>query len=262
MGTRIIALVNQKGGTGKTTSAIGIGAGLARKRRKVLLIDMDPQANLTYSLGLEVTDTRATIYEVIKGKATADQAIIKREGKDGGPAYDVIPATIDLEGAELEIAPEPGRELFLKEALEPIAARYDYILIDAPPRLTVLTLNALTAAKELFIPLQAEVLPLRGLRKLETTAALVKKRLNPKLLITGIIITRFSGRKSLSREILEVLKEPYGDVVFKTCIRENVSIAEAPSWGRDIFEYKANSNGALDYGALCEEIITQEGGQQ
>ena len=262
MSTRIIALVNQKGGTGKTTSTIGIGAGLARKGRRILLVDMDPQANLTYSLGLEVKDSRPTVYEVIKGRATADQAIIHREAKDGGPAYDVLPATIDLEGAELEIAHEPGRELFLKEALEPIAARYDYILIDAPPRLTVLTLNALTAAKELFIPLQAEVLPLKGMRSLTATVDLVRRRLNPGLAITGVIATRHSNRKALAREVLEATKGSYGAAVFATCIRENISLAEAPGFGMDIYEYKPASNGAKDYTALSEEVIAQEGGQQ
>ena len=196
MSTRIIALVNQKGGTGKTTSAVSIGAGLARLNRRVLLIDIDPQANLTYSLGLEVGDGSPTVYEVLRGRARAAQAIVKREQKDGGAGYDVLPSTIDLEGAELELAGEAGRELLLREALEPVRGRYDYIVIDAPPRLTILTLNALTAANEIFIPLQAEVLSLKGVQLLTSTVELVRRRLNPGLGITGIIATRYDNRKT------------------------------------------------------------------
>lgn len=259
MSTRIIALVNQKGGTGKTTSAVSIGAGLARLNRRVLLIDIDPQANLTYSLGLEVGDGSPTVYEVLRGRARAAQAIVKREQKDGGAGYDVLPSTIDLEGAELELAGEAGRELLLREALEPVRGRYDYIVIDAPPRLTILTLNALTAANEIFIPLQAEVLSLKGVQLLTSTVELVRRRLNPGLGITGIIATRYDNRKTLSREVIEATRGPYGDILFKTFIRENISLAEAPGYGLDIFEYKAASNGAKDYAALCGEIVAQEG---
>jgi len=261
MNTRIIALVNQKGGTGKTTSTINLGAGLARRGRRVMLVDLDPQASLTYSLGLEVKDGRPTIYEVLCGKATAAQATITREGRNGGPRYDVLPATLDLEAAELELAPEMGRELFLKEALEPIAAGYDYIIIDAPPRLTILALNALAAANELFIPLQAEVLPLKGMRALTNTVDLIRRRLNPRINITGVIVTRYSGRRTLGREVVDAINDLYGAAVFNTRIRENVSLAEAPGFGMDIYEYKPGSNGALDYATLSEEVLAQEGGR-
>ncbi len=261
MSTRTIAIVNQKGGTGKTTTTLNLGAGLARRGKRVLLVDLDPQASLTYSLGLEVTDGRPTIYEVLCGKTTAAKAIITREGKNGGPAYDLLPATLDLEAAELELAPETGRELFLKEALEPIAAGYDYMIIDAPPRLTILALNALAAANEIFIPLQAEVLPLKGMRALTDTIGLIKRRLNPRIDITGVIVTRYSGRRTLGREVVDAIKGLYGAAVFDTRIRENISIAEAPGFGMDIYEYKPGSNGAIDYAALCEEVLAQEGGR-
>lgn len=251
--TRIIALVNQKGGVAKTTSTINIGAGLSRLNRKVLLIDIDPQGNLTASLGVQAHKLKNTIHEMLRGDITAREAIIKV--KNG---YDIIPADIRLSGAEIELSTQPGREMILKEILEPITKDYDYILIDCPPSLGLLTLNALTAAKEIFIPLQAEYLALHGMSQLIQTFLTVKKRLNPDLEITGIITTLFDSRKILNREVIENIREYFPDKLFDTRIRSNVSLAEAPSHGLDIFRYKPDSNGAIDYANLTKEIIEQE----
>lgn len=251
--TRIIALVNQKGGVAKTTSAINIGAGLSRLNRKVLLIDIDPQGNLTDSLGVQAHKLKNTIHEMLRGDITAREAIIKVKS-----GYDIIPADIRLSGAEIELSTQPGREMILKEILEPIIKDYDYILIDCPPSLGLLTLNALTAAKEIFIPLQAEYLALHGMSQLIQTFLTVKKRLNPDLEITGIITTLFDSRKILNREVIENIREYFPDKLFDTRIRSNVSLAEAPSHGLDIFRYKPDSNGAIDYANLTKEIIEQE----
>lgn len=249
--TRIIALVNQKGGVGKTTSTINIGAGLARAGKKVLLVDLDPQGNLTISLGIKAHELDTTLYELLKGEVNAIRTIV--EG-----SYDVIPSDIRLSGAELELNSQPGREMILKEVLKPIAAKYDYILIDCPPSLGLITLNGLTAAQEIFIPLQAEFLALNGMAQLINTIKAVQRRLNPDLGISGIITTLYDSRKNLNKEVLEKITEYFPDQAFKTLIRDNVALAESPSFGKDIFEYKPDSNGAEDYKALCAEIIQQE----
>lgn len=248
---RIIALVNQKGGVGKTTSTINIGAGLHRAGKRVLLVDLDPQGNLTVSVGIEAHTLACTMFEVLKGDCRPQEAIIKR-------GYAVIPADIRLSGADMELSAVPGREMLLKEALTPIAKNYDYILIDCPPSLGLITLNGLTAAREIFIPLQAEFLALNGMAQLFNTVKAVQKRLNPQLDITGIITTLYDSRKNLNKEVLEKVQEYFPDKTFKALIRNNVSLAEAPSFGQDIYEYKPDSRGAEDYTALCDEIIKQE----
>lgn len=248
---RIIALVNQKGGVSKTTSTINIGAGLANKGKKVLLIDLDPQGNLTASLGIKAHELANTINEVLKGQVEASKAIVS--GK-----YDVIPADIRLSGAEIELSSQAGREMILKEKLDLLVNIYDYILIDCPPSLGLLTLNGLTAAKEIFIPLQAEYLALHGMSQLLQTVDTVKKRLNPGLEITGIIVSFYDNRKILNREVLESIESYFPELIFNTKIRNNISLAEAPSHGKDIFQYKPDSNGAIDYGDLVDEIISQE----
>lgn len=249
--TRVIALVNQKGGVGKTTSTINIGAALSKLGRRVLLIDLDPQGNLTTSLGIATHELNNTIHEVLKGETTAAQAAVKG-------AYDIIPSDIRLSGAELELSGQPGREMILKEALEPIMDNYDYIIIDCPPSLGLITLNGLTAARETFIPLQAEFLALNGMAQLLNTIKAVQKRLNPKLEISGIITTMYDSRKNLNKEVLEKIHEYFPEKAFKTLIRNNVALAEAPSFGKDIFEYRADSNGAEDYKNLTTEVTEQE----
>lgn len=250
---RIISLINQKGGVGKTTCVINIGDALIKLKRSVLLIDLDPQAHLTYSLGIKAHELNKTIYNVLREEVKIED--IKIERKKG---LDIIPSTLDLTGSEIELSSIAGREMLLKEALEPIGQRYNYILIDCPPSLGLLTLNALVCTKEVFIPLQTEYLALQGMSKLLETIEVVKKRLNKELNITGIIGTRYDNRKILNKEIIEKIKEHFSNKLFKTLIRENISIAEAPSYGHTIFEYKPDSHGAEDYLNLAKEIINQE----
>jgi chromosome partitioning protein len=246
---RIIALANQKGGVGKTTSTMNIGAGLNKLGKKVLLVDLDPQAHLTYSLGIEAHELDKTVYELLKGETTLEEVLIYR-----GEGLKLIPSTLDLAGAEIELSGIAGREFLLKEALDGLRG-FDYVLIDCPPSLGLLTLNALTTTQEVYIPLQTEFLALQGLSKLLETIEVVKKRLNRKLEITGIIGTRYDGRKLLNRGVIDKIEGYLGDKLFKTLIRENISLAEAPSYGQTIYEYKPDSHGAEDYLNLCKEII-------
>ena len=247
---KIIAFINQKGGVGKTTCTMNIGAGLSKLGKKVLLIDLDPQAHLTYSLGIEAHTLQNTVYNLLKGLCRAEEIILTRNG------LDLIPSSLELSGAELELSSVAGREFLLKEALEGIQ-NYDYILLDCPPSLGLLTLNALTTAREVYIPLQTEFLALQGMSKLISTVDIVKKRLNKNIEITGIIATRFDNRKNLNKEVVEKIEKYFGSRLFKTFIRDNVSLAEAPSYGQTIFEYKENSYGAKDYLNLCHEIINR-----
>lgn len=246
--TKIIALVNQKGGTGKTTSTINIAAGLSNRGKRALTIDLDPQGSLTASLGIQTYNNPNTIYEALKGQINAQECIIKKN-------FDVIPSDIRLSGAEIELSSTPGRETILKEILDPVVNIYDYILIDCPPSLTLLTLNGLVAAKEIYITLQPEFLALLGMSQLIKTIETVKRRLNPSLDVTGIIITMYDNRKILNKEVIENVEAYFPDKIFNTKIRNNVSLAEAPAQGLDIFSYKPRSNGAEDYNNLVDEIL-------
>lgn len=246
---KTIALTNQKGGVGKTTSTINIGAALAKLGKKVLLIDLDPQANLTYSLKMHSNRVDKNIYHALKGKATAKEAIIKHNG------FDFIPSSLELSGAELELANEPAREGLLKNVLEQIKDdEYDFVLIDCPPNLGLLTLNAFTAVEDIFIVLQSEYLALHGLSKLLDLIKIVQQRLNNRLAVGGIICTLYDSRKNLNKEVVGHIQDYFGDKVFSTIIRDNVALAEAPSHHKTIFEYDENSNGAKDYFALAKEI--------
>jgi chromosome partitioning protein len=243
---KVIAIANHKGGVGKTTSAINIGAGLSRKGKKVLLIDMDPQANLTQSLG--VKEPEFTVYGAIRGQyELKPMNIIKN--------LDLIPSTIDLSGAEIELSAETGREYILRELIEPVSSKYDYVIIDNPPSLGLLTVNCLTAADEVYIPLQAQYLALQGLSKLMEVIEKIKKRLNKSLELGGVFITQFDRRKVLNRNVVETIESHFEGAVFKTRIRDNVALAEAPTCGLDIFRYEPNCYGALDYADLCKEIL-------
>jgi len=245
---QIIALINQKGGVGKTTCAINIGAGLNKLSKHVLLIDLDPQAHLTYSLGIPAHELKNTVYELLKGTVALKETIIERNG------LSLVPSSLNLSGAEIEFSGVAGREFLLKETMEGLK-KYDYVFIDCPPSLGLLTLNALTTAQKVYIPLQTEFLALQGMTKLLETISIVKKRLNKNIEITGIIAMRFDNRKNLNREVVEKIKEYFGNRLFNTLIRDNISLAEAPSFGKTIFEYKSNSYGAKDYLDLCKEII-------
>ncbi|MBF0539798.1 MAG: ParA family protein [Nitrospirae bacterium] len=249
---RIIAIVNQKGGVSKTTTAVNVGAGLLSLNRKVLIVDLDPQSHCSYSLGVPVHEIKNTVYEMLKNKVNINNVIFSRG------ELKVIPSSLDMSAADLEFSNIPGREFLLKEALLTLSEPFDYILLDCPPSLSLITLNALTSATDIYIPLQTEVLALQGFNKLLETIELVKQRLNNNLLITGIVCTRYSANKKLNNEVIKSVIEQFGDIVFKTYIRENIPIAEAPSYGKTIFEYKPDSNGAKDYLNLCKEIITRE----
>ena len=245
-----IALINQKGGVGKTTSTINLGAGLSMLGKSVLLVDLDPQAHLTYGLGIQAHELDYTVYEVLKGEIPAAEAIVRRDG------LEVLPSSLSLSAAEIELSGMAGREFLLKEALAELPPR-DFVLLDCPPSLGLLTLNALTAAQEVFIPLQTEFLALQGMSKLIDTVNVVKKRLNPDLTISGIIGTQFDGRKNLNREVVEKIREYFADKFFETIIHDNVALAEAPSYGQTIFEYRPDCRGAQDYLALSQEAVAR-----
>lgn len=243
--SKVISISNHKGGVGKTTSTINIGAGLVQLGKKVLLIDLDPQANLSQSLGL--TDKEFTIYGAIKG----DYPLRPIEVYKG---LDVIPSTLDLSGAEVELSSEVGREYILRELIDPLRKSYDYILVDTPPSLGLLTLNSFVASNEIYIPLQAQYLAMQGLAKLMEVIEKITKRLNKDLKVGGIFITQYDSRKVLNKDVVTTIEDHFKDLVFKTKIRDNVALAEAPAQGLDIFRYNAKSNGADDYMDLCKEI--------
>lgn len=245
---KIISLLNHKGGVGKTTSAINIGAGLVELGKKVLLVDLDPQANLTLSLG--IPRQKATIYESLRGESE----LIPYTSK---PNMDVITSTLDLSGAEMELINEAGREYILRELFEPLRENYDFIIIDCPPSLGLLTLNALTCSDYVFIPLQTEFLALQGLAKIKQVIDKVRFRLNKKLEIGGVIATMYDSRKVLNRDVVATIKKYFGEKVFDTLIRDNVALAEAPAQRKDIFAYNPSSAGAEDYLALSKEILTR-----
>lgn len=250
---KVISISNHKGGVGKTTSAINIGAALNRLGMRVLLIDLDPQANLSQSLGLFYPERN--IYGAIRGEYKLQPVEVLKGSQ--GKGLEVVPSTLDLSGAEVELSGEAGREYILSELLEPIKKNYDYILIDSPPSLGLLTVNAFTASDEVFIPLQAEYLALQGLTKLMEVVDKIKKRLNKKLRVGGVFITQYDRRKVLNRDVVATIKEHFKKEVFKTRIRDNVSLAEAPAKGVDIFRYDPKSFGAQDYLALSEEILNR-----
>jgi len=251
--TKIIALTNQKGGVGKTTSAVNIAASLAVSEIKTLLIDMDPQANTTTGIA-EIIEKRAenTIYEILVDEVPIKDTITKTTFN----YLDAILSTNDLVGAEIELVSVIARELELKKALEKVKRIYDYIIIDCPPSLGLLTLNSLTAANALIIPIQAEYYALEGLGQLLNTIRLVQQHLNKNLKIAGVLVTMFDGRLNLSKQVLGEVKGYFGDKLFKTVIHRNVRLGEAPSFGKPALLYDANSVGAQDYMTLVEEIIT------
>jgi chromosome partitioning protein len=244
--TRVISISNHKGGVGKTTSAINIGAGLNKLGKKILLIDLDPQANLSQSLG--VIEPERNIYRALRGDYPLEPVEVIK-------GLDLIASTLDLSGAEIEIAAEAGREYILKELIEPLRGSYDFIIIDSPPSLGLLTLNAFVASDLVFIPIQAQYLALQGVAKLVEVIDKIQKRLNKELEIGGVFITQYDQRKVLNRDVVATIEGYFKEKLFKTKLRDNIALAEAPTQGVDIFRYQPKSNGAEDYLKLCKEIL-------
>ena len=247
---KVIAFANQKGGVGKTTTAINLSTVLAKRNKKTLLIDMDPQGNATSGVGIE-KNLEKSIYNVLIEENSIEEAILKTNIKN----LDICPSTINLAGAEVELVSMMSREMRLKEKLENIKNNYDYILIDCPPSLGLITLNAFTASNSVLIPVQCEYYALEGLGQLLNTVKLVKKHLNKDLEIEGALLTMFDTRTNLSKQVVDEVKKYFGDKVYKTVIPRNVKLSEAPSYGMPITVYDSRSKGAKCYDKLGKEVI-------
>lgn len=250
--TRTIAVVNQKGGVGKTTTTINLAATLAEKKAHVLVVDMDPQANSTSGLGLDSSRARRTVYDLLSGQATIDDVAIPTQV----PRLSVIPSQRELAGAEIELATMPEREVRLRNALTQLRGGFGFILIDCPPSLGLLTLNALTAASEMLVPMQAEYFALEGLSHLMYTQQLVRMNLNQALELGGIVMTQFDSRTSLAWEVLGEVRRAYPNKVFRTMIPRNVRLSEAPSHGVPVTLYDAHCRGSAAYRQLAQEILS------
>lgn len=248
---KIISVANQKGGVGKTTTAINLSAGLAVLERKTLVIDADPQANATSGLGLDPKEVENSIYECMTGDVQAKEVI----RTTSTPHLDIIPAHIDLVGAELELINLPQREFVLKKVIEPIQNDYDFIILDCSPSLGLVTVNALTASHSVIIPVQCEYFALEGLGKLLNTIKIVQSRLNHQLDIEGILLTMFDVRTSLSKQVVKEVKTHFQDMVFKTLINRNTKLGEAPSFGETAIMHDASSSGAINYLNLARELL-------
>jgi chromosome partitioning protein len=251
---RVYALTNQKGGVGKTTTAINLGAYLAASGRKTLVLDADPQANATSSLGIDKYALTRSIYDVLIGGMPMEQVITltKRLG------LDLVPSSPVLAGAEVELVSMKGRETRLRQALDPLRERYDFILIDSPPSLGLLTVNALSAADGVIIPVQCEYLALEGLTQLLRTIELVRANLNPRLTIRGLLLTMYDTRTNLSRQVMDEVRSHFDNLVFRTIVPRSVRLSEAPSYGETILSYAPTSQGALAYQALTTELLKSE----
>jgi chromosome partitioning protein len=244
----VLAFANQKGGVAKTTSTVNLGAALREHDLRVLAVDMDPQGNLTMSQGIDTESLEKSMYDVLVHRTPIEDVIYERE-------LDVAAATIDLAGAEMALATMIGRERALQRALDAVRDKYDYILIDTPPSLGLLTINALTASEGVIVPVQCEYLSLRGLLQLEKTLEMIRENLNPDVRIKGILPTLFDARTHHGKESIEVLRENFGDLVFETVVRKTIKFAEAPVGGTSVLKYDPRGRGAESYRALAREVL-------
>ena len=251
---RVIAVANQKGGVGKTTTAINLSACLAEKGQKVLAIDMDPQGNMTSGLGIDKDEVEKNIYDLMIGQVGVEE-VLQKEAIEN---LDIIPTSIDLSAAEIELIGVDDKEFIIRNAIAPIKDNYDYIIIDCPPSLSMLTINAMTTADSVLVPIQCEYYALEGLSQLIHTVELVKERLNPILKIEGVVFTMYDARTNLSLQVVENVKENLDQNIYKTIIPRNVRLAEAPSYGKPINLYDSRSTGAESYRLLAEEVIGRE----
>lgn len=254
---KIIALANQKGGVGKTTTTINLAASLATLEKKVLVVDADPQANASSGLGIDIRNVKLSIYECLVNGNEANGAIIQTELD----RLDIIPSHIDLVGAEIEMLNMDSREQILKQLLAPLKKAYDYILIDCSPSLGLITVNALTAADSVIIPVQCEYFALEGISKLLNTIKIIKSKLNPSLEIEGFLLTMYDSRLRLANQIYEEVKRPFQNLVFNTVIQRNVKLSEASSYGKPVILYDADSKGSLNYMQLAQELIEKNSAQ-
>ena len=252
---KIIAIANQKGGVGKTTTSINLAASLGVLEKKVLLIDADPQANATSGLGINVDQVEIGTYQLLEHTSSVEECIISTSA----PNVDLIPSHIDLVAIEIELVDKEEREYMLKKAITHLKPSYDYIIIDCAPSLGLLTLNALTAADAVIIPIQCEYFALEGLGKLLNTIKSVQKIHNPELDIEGLLLTMYDSRLRLSNQVVEEVQKHFNDMVFKTIIQRNVRLGEAPSYGESIIAYDVSSKGATNYLSLAKEVITKNG---
>ncbi|MFP4975101.1 ParA family protein [Paenibacillus sp. CN-4] len=252
--SKIIAIANQKGGVGKTTTSVNLGAGLAKLGKRVLLVDIDPQGNTTSGVGVNKADVANCIYDILINEVHPKDAIMETQIE----GLHIIPATIQLAGAEIELVPTISRELKLKKALHQVKANYDYILIDCPPSLGILTINSLTAADSVIIPIQCEYYALEGLSQLLNTVRLVQKNLNTHLQIEGVLLTMLDARTNLGIQVIEEVKKYFQEKVYRTIIPRNIRLSEAPSHGQSIITYDPRSKGAEVYLELAKEVVSYE----